>query len=77
MRDPKGRRIVFGDFVDRIFWALLVGVAGFGVRQMQSLSHSVAELNVNVAVIMSQIPIQKERIDRIENKIERLEERKH
>ena len=68
MKDWEGRRIVFGDFVDRLFWLLLIGVSGYGVRQIQNLNNSVAMLNQNMAIVMYQIPDQSKRIERIENR---------
>lgn len=39
-------------FIDRAFWALLLGVAAFGVKFLGDMSQSVTRLNEQVAVIL-------------------------
>jgi CII-binding regulator of phage lambda lysogenization HflD len=70
MRDPQNTRIVFGDFVDRIFWGLLVVVSSYGVVQIQSLSANVAKLNESMAVVLEKMSNTKDRMDRLEGELE-------
>lgn len=75
MKDARGDRLVFGDFIDRIFWALLVGVGAYGVHEIQKLSENVAALNQSMAVVLEKMGSTKERVDKIENRVDDLEKR--
>jgi hypothetical protein len=76
MQDAKGSRIVFGDIVDRVFWGLLVAVAAFGVAQIQDLSSGVAELNKNMATVITKLGYQDKALDNHESRIHKLESQK-
>jgi hypothetical protein len=75
MRDEQGQRVVFGDFVDRIFWGLIVGVASYGVVQIQALSANVQKLNETMPVVLEKISNSKDRTDRIELRMDLLEKK--
>jgi hypothetical protein len=76
VQDAKGGRVVFGDFVDRIFWGLLVAIASFGVVSIQSLSTGVAKLNENMAVVIAKLSYQDKTLDSHEIRIYKLEVKK-
>lgn len=69
----KEARLDFGDIIDRTFWGLLIAIASYGVMQIQDLSKSVAELNQNMAVVLSKMSDSEKRLDKDENRLERLE----
>lgn len=48
-------RQTFGMFVDKAFWALLLGVASYGVNQISKLNDNVSELNVKMAVVLVRV----------------------
>ncbi len=61
------QRLNFGHFVDRMFWAILIGIATF-------MAHSINDLNEKVAVAIEHMSYSDKRADAQEKRIERLEE---
>ena len=55
MKDSHGRRLIFGDYVDRIFWGLLIAVCIYASNQIRDLNRSVEKLNVSIAVITTKL----------------------
>lgn len=66
MKSDDGKRMVFGDFVDRVFWAVLTGIGGFGVVQMNGLSENISKLNSTMATVVTENGDIKRRVDNIE-----------
>ena len=75
--DSRGteRRLDFGHFVDRVFWALITGAALYIASQMRLLSDSVDKLNLNMAVVLYQMDSNRARLDKTDVRLDRLEER--
>ena len=48
VKDNEGRRLIFGDFVDKAFWLLICGFLGW-------IALSVTSLNEKMAVVITQI----------------------
>lgn len=49
------KRLGFGDFVDRVFWALITGSAIYAASQLRTLGENVSELNEKMAVVISRL----------------------
>ncbi len=62
------RRLDFGHFVDRVFWALITAAVVFA-------AHSVSELNEKMAVVVDHLGYADKRADSHESRIQRLEEK--
>lgn len=69
------KRMDFGHFIDRIFWALLTSAAIYCSTQLRELGMSVNDLNKNMAVAIYQITESRDRLNKIDSRMDRLEER--
>lgn len=63
-------------WVDRIFWALLLSVATFGVSEIKGMSSNIAELNTTVRVVIRDISDQAQDIQDLKNRTRQLEMKK-
>lgn len=68
------QRLAFGHFVDRMFWAVLTGVAIYAAAQLKELSDSVQEMKTQLAVGLSQVGFHEKRLDGQKLRIDILEE---
>lgn len=59
-----------------IFQTVMTAIAIYVANEMKSMSQSINELNVKIATVLEQTISQKERVDRLELRILKLEERK-
>lgn len=46
------KRLTFSAFVDKAFWALLLGIVSYGVKFLGDMSGSVQELNSKMEVVV-------------------------
>lgn len=60
-------------YIDRAFWALLLGVCSYASSQLKDMSQSVQELNKNMAVVMHSIQVQDKVLETHSNQIKGLE----
>lgn len=60
-------------YIDRAFWALLLGVCSYATNQLKDMSHSIQELNKNMAVVMSSIQVQDRVLETHSDQIKRIE----
>lgn len=58
----------FTVFVKWAFEGLIVGIAGYGVHVLSKLQQNVAELNVQMAVVLEKMSHYNERILRLEKR---------
>lgn len=65
----------FGHFVDRVFWLLLTSAALYCANAMREMGKSIEELNRSMAVVVYQSTESRERLNKIDMRIDRLEER--
>jgi hypothetical protein len=59
--------------LDKVLWALLAGSVVVGVSEIKEMRMSVEKLNINIAVIVADQASLKEKVDKHEVKIEKLE----
>jgi hypothetical protein len=45
----------FEDFVGKVFWGCITGIAFYATGQLTKLSESVSQLNTNIAVIVTKM----------------------
>jgi hypothetical protein len=70
MRTENESRLVFGDFVDKVFWAVISGFLFW-------IAMSITSLNEKIAVIVTQIEFQNKINDDHGRRIETLEREVH
>lgn len=63
-------RLEFGQFVDKVFWSVIIVIAGYTAR-------SINELNEKIAIVITQVSFQEKRIDGQEARLQSLEVRNH
>lgn len=56
----------FRDFVDKGFWALLLGVFMYATNELSSLRKSTEALNVKIAVVIEKVESHENRLKRLE-----------
>jgi len=64
----------WGQFVDKAFWFVISSSALYMASQIREMSKSVEQLNVNMAVVLYQISTSKERLDKQETRIDKLQD---
>lgn len=69
------QRLDFGHFVDRLFWAVLTGAALYCASQIKDMGQSIETLNRNMAVVIYQSTETRERLNKIDLRIDKLEEK--
>lgn len=62
--------------IERAFFALMAGLLSFAVSALQTISHSITELNEKVAVLIEQSNTHRAEIDRLSNRVSELERKK-
>jgi large-conductance mechanosensitive channel len=67
-------RLHWGQFVDKVFWFAISASAVYMSSQIREMSKSIEQLNVNMAVVLYQIGTGKERLDKQEIKIDKLQD---
>jgi hypothetical protein len=72
----REKRPDFGHFIDRIFWFILTSAVIYCASQMREMGRSVEELNKNMALALYQITETRDRLNKIDSRIDKLEERK-
>ena len=75
MKDETGKRLVFGDFVDKLFWVLLMVIGTWAGSQIKDLSRNVQDLNTTMIVIGSEVKNTRVEVDKTNARQDRLEER--
>lgn len=65
MKEDRSHRMVFGDFVDKIFWLIISGFLFW-------IGLSVSDLNKNMAVAISQISTQKTTLEQHDQSLKSL-----
>lgn len=68
--------MTFDHFIDKILWALMVAVGGYGASQIQLATTSINELNSQVKVLIEKVSVQNKFIDDHEQRLRRLETKK-
>lgn len=63
-------------YVDKVFWFLLLGVAGYVATQLKELTRSVQELNIRIAVVVQSLTTAEKTLERHEERLGRLEQRR-
>lgn len=58
-------RITFGEFVDKTFWILLVGLGSYATTQLNALSSSIRDLGLAVNTLVIREAATKEKIQEI------------
>lgn len=71
--DPASR-LDFGHFIDRCFWFCFTAVALYCASQIREMGRSIEELNKNMAIVLYQLAESKGRADRVDSRIDKLEE---
>ena len=66
----------FQQFIDKIFWFLLLVVSTYIADQIRTLSKSVIALNEKIAVILVKIMNHGKELERHDDRIARLEQKK-
>lgn len=61
------------EVIDRIGFAIMVGVAGIGVSEIKSMGASIADLNVKMAIVVTRMTAQDKRDEDHERRLETLE----
>lgn len=56
------------DFVQWAFYGMMTGVATYGVHVLSRLQEGVENLNIKIAVVISQIDGHEKRLSRLEDK---------
>lgn len=69
------QRLDFGHFVDRVFWAVLTATALYCASQIREMGRSIEELNKNMAVVIYQSTETRERLNKIDVRIDKIEEK--
>ncbi len=69
------RRLNFGHFIDRVFWGILVASALYVSSKISEMSHSIEALNQTVAVILQQNTESHDRLNKLDVRLDRLEDR--
>lgn len=67
------KRLEFGKFVDKTFWALLCAVALYSSQELKSIGDNVSELNEKMAVVLSRLSNSDLRMNEINKRLDRLE----
>jgi hypothetical protein len=68
-------RLNFGQFVDKIFWVLILFLANRISQEANSINKSIQILNEKMAAIVTTVANQDKRLDGIDSRINRLEEK--
>ena len=63
------------EMVHELIMALMLGVAGFGVSQIQSVNTSIGELNTKMSVMIERVAFQTQSIHDHEERLRRLEKK--
>lgn len=61
------------DHIDHLIWAFPVAVAGFGVKFLRDMSRSMAELNRNIAVLVTRLDGHEHQLDDHEHRLRTVE----
>lgn len=67
------KRLSFGAYVDKVFWAATIWVATQMAGKVDTISTNIAELNVKMAAIVERTANQEKRIDSLEGRIQAVE----
>lgn len=65
----------FVSFVGWGFQAMIIAIGTWGVTELSSLSKSVQELNVKMAVVVERDNSRGEQVKRLEDRVEKLEKK--
>lgn len=65
------------EVLDRVGFALLLGVASLGVNEIRSMGDSIADLNIKMAVVLERLTVQDRRDSDHEKRLESLESKGH
>lgn len=76
MKIEQPKEIKFSDFISWAFYTLLLGIAGWMSSQFSELNHSVQDLNVKMAVIMTKNDGYSVDIRDLKARVEQLEQRR-
>lgn len=69
----EGKRMTFGDYVDKTFAAILISICAYVATQITAVQKDLKELNKNLAVTINQVSNQKESINELKIRVLRLE----
>lgn len=67
------KRLTFGHFVDRIFWALLCGIMIYAADQLKDMGKTVGDLNEKMAVVITRLSDYDKQMDMISHRLDLLE----
>lgn len=70
------QRMTFAYFIDRLFWALLTACSFYISSKIASLSNSVGRLDVKMSTVIERGNSTDRRIESIEHRLDRIEERR-
>jgi len=73
MGGDKDKRLTFGHFVDRVFWALICGVMIYAADQLKDMGKTVSDLNEKMAVVISRLSDYDKQMDAISRRLDNLE----
>lgn len=68
------KRLDFGHFVDRVFWAVITATGVYVASQLKTLSESVQTLNEKVAVVVEKINYSERRQDASDRRVDKIED---
>lgn len=69
------KRLEFGHLIDRVFWALITASVVYAAAQLKAVSDSVEQLNIKMAVVISQITYAEKRADAQDELIKSIQSR--
>lgn len=80
MQDGQGKRLVFGDFVDKLFWFLLICIGAWAGSQIKDLSTNVQNLNITMVefsadmkAVKSDVLNTRQDIDKLDDRVRNIE----
>ena len=71
-----GERPNFSTFINWGFQALLLAMVSWGVSELSSLTKSVQDLNVKMAIVLTKAEGYERRIEKLEERLEALDTRR-
>jgi hypothetical protein len=66
-------RLAFGQWVDKVFWAMTIAIASYMAGQVNNLTQGVNELNAKMAAIVERSSNQEKRMDGFDARLRDLE----
>jgi hypothetical protein len=69
-------RMNFDHFIDKVLWAMMIAIGGYGASKIEAATSSINDLNSKMSVIIEKIAYQSKYVEDHESRIRNLERKK-